>query len=66
MQKFKKKQEQTETITDSIKLMQELSSLPYDSEVWVTSSNHPIPGRVVTSADTPRSYLVETPSGQIR
>jgi len=61
--KFKKKQERDYNRQHRA---QELSSLPDDSEVWVTSSNHPIPGRVVTSADTPRSYFVETPSGQIR
>ena len=44
----------------------ETPALPDDSEVWVTSSNQPTQGRVITPADTPRSYLVETPSGQIR
>ena len=44
----------------------ELPALPDDSEMWVTSSNRPVPGRVITPVETPRSYLVETPSGQIR
>ena len=61
--KFKKKQERDYNRQHRAR---ELPSLPDESEVWVTSNNHPIPGRVVTSADTPRSYLVETPSGQLR
>ena len=44
----------------------EHSPLPDDREVWVTSSREPVRGRVVTVADTPRSYLVNTPSGTIR
>ena len=44
----------------------DIPSLPDDSEVWVTSGDRPIPGRVSISTDTPRSYLVETPSGQLR
>ena len=31
-----------------------------------TTDNHPSNGRVVTSAGTPRSYVVETPNGEVR
>ena len=37
-----------------------------DTQVWVTTSNHRSPGRVTAQAETPRSYLVETPFGQVR
>ena len=37
-----------------------------DSPVWVTTGNNQTHGRVVSNADTPRSYLVTTPSGPIR
>ena len=43
-----------------------LPPIPDGSEVWVTSDNQPVPGRVTTSAGTPRSYLVETPQGVVR
>ena len=44
----------------------EIPSLPDDASVGVTSGNQPILGRVITPANTPRSYLVETPTGRIR
>lgn len=37
-----------------------------DGEVWVTSGREPVRGAVVTAADSPRSYFVDTPSGAIR
>ena len=40
--------------------------IPDDTPVWVDSDNRPVSGRVVTSAETPRSYLVEIPSGQLQ
>ena len=39
--------------------------LPDDSPVWVTTGNNQIPGRVVSNATTPRSYLVSTSSGLV-
>jgi len=41
-------------------------TLPDDSSVWVTTGNSQTPGRVVSNAGTPRSYLVNTPSGPVR
>lgn len=43
-----------------------LSSIPPNSEVWITTGNQPDTGTVVSSTDTPRSYTVETPTGQVR
>lgn len=37
--------------------------IPSDSDVWVTSGDQPIPGRVIGPAHTPRSYMVETSTG---
>ena len=32
----------------------------------ITTDNHPVEGRVVQPASAPRSYVVETPSGEVR
>ena len=61
--KFKNRQEQDYNRRHRAR---ELPALLDDSEVWVTSSNRPVPGRVITPVETPRSYLVETTLGQIR
>jgi hypothetical protein len=37
-----------------------------DESVWVHTQNRQTPGRVVQQAATPRSYIVETPSGNVR
>ena len=41
-------------------------SLPDDSEVWVSMQDRQVPGRVDTSGSTPKSYVITTPTGQIR
>ena len=38
----------------------DLPMIPDDTPVWVDSDNGPVSGRVVTSAGTPRSYLVDS------
>ena len=43
-----------------------LSPLPAKSEAWITNDAEPVRGTVVSQADFPRSYIVETPSGPIR
>ena len=43
-----------------------LPLLPDDTRVWVTTDNRLIPGQVTSTADTPRSYLVDTPTGIMR
>ena len=46
--------------------VQSLPILPEDQPVWVNTEGRQVPGTVVQQADTPRSYLLETPSGQVR
>ncbi len=43
-----------------------LPPIPDDVEVWITSGDQPATGTVVLPASTPRSYVVETPTGQVR
>ena len=45
------------------------SSLPPiadDIKVWITSGQTALPGQIISHANTPRSYIVNTPVGQIR
>ena len=44
----------------------DLDILPDDMEVWVTSGNAQTPGQIICPATTPRSYIVDTPTGQLR
>ena len=44
----------------------EQGDLPDDAEVWVTSETRPIQGRVISHANNPRSYVIETPSGELQ
>ena len=43
-----------------------LQSLPDNTPVWIQTENTHIPGTVVEQATTPRSYIISTPTGQIR
>ena len=43
-----------------------LPPYPDDLSVWVDTRGRQVPGQIVQPANTPRSYLVDTPSGQIR
>ena len=43
----------------------EQSEIPDNTEVWITSESDPIRGTVVSTAGPPRSYVVETPTGQV-
>lgn len=36
-----------------------------NTEVWITTDSGPVSGRMISPADRPQSYVVETPSGQI-
>ena len=38
----------------------------YDDEVWITSEIQPIRVCVVSRATNPRSYVVETPTGELQ
>ena len=42
-----------------------LPSLPDDQLVWVNTQGSLTPGRVIEQASSPRSYVVETPSGRV-
>ena len=46
--------------------VRELPPLPEDQKVWVDTRGDLTPARVLHAADTPRSYVVETSSGQLR
>ncbi len=39
--------------------------IPEETEVWITTEDPPIQGRVIGPAGPPRSYIVETPTGQM-
>ena len=60
---FKKKQKRN---YDRRHQVRPADTLPDDSLVWVTTGNSKTPGTVITNAGTPRSYLVNTPSGPVR
>ena len=42
-----------------------LPLIPDNTDVWISLGQTAIPGQVNCSADTPRSYIVNTPGGQI-
>ena len=46
--------------------VRELQQLPEGQTVWVETWGQQTPGRVVQAANIPRSYTVETPTGQVR
>ena len=60
-QKFKEDQKHTFDCHHGVR---RLSSLPPESDVWISSGDNPEPGTVIAPAETPRSYTVETASGQ--
>ena len=43
-----------------------LPSLPDDMTVWVDIQGDQVPGRIVRTAGTPRSYTVEVPSWELQ
>ena len=45
--------------------VKEQNKIPNNTEVWVTSENEPVRGRVISSSGQPRSYVVETPNGRV-
>jgi transposase InsO family protein len=51
---------------DSRHRVKEQPPLLPDETVWVRTRNATEPGRVIQPAQTPRSYVVQTPSGQLR
>ena len=61
--KFKKEQEGQYNRRYRV---QNLPELPDNTSVWVTTNNTSEPGIVVSPAGAPRSYIVETNSGQVK
>ena len=43
-----------------------LPVLPDDSEVWVNTQRSQVSGQVVSTAATPRSYIIDVPTGRVR
>ena len=46
--------------------VQELPDILTDTAVWVTLGDQTVRGRVTNSSNTPRSYLVATPTGEVQ
>ena len=49
-----------------MKRVQELTPLPEDTPVWVSTHGQQVPGTFKHVKNTPRSYTVDTLSGQLR
>ena len=62
-QKINNKQERD---YDRSHRVHELPPLPDNCDVWITSSGQPISGTITSSSDLPRSYYVQTPTGEVR
>ena len=60
-QKVKQKEKQE----DLRHRAKDLPAIPDNTEVCITIDSGLVSGRVISPADRPRSYVVETPSGQI-
>ena len=61
----KYKQQQKEQY-DSHHRVRPLRLLPNDTDVWVNVQGRDVPGRVNSNYSTPRSYIIDTPTGQVR
>ena len=44
----------------------EQDDIPEGTSVWITSESNTIPGTVVSTGESPRSYVVETPTGEVQ
>ena len=64
-EKYKSTQEQ-EKYYNKRHRVKTLPSLPNNTPIWIQTENTQVPGTVVQQAATPRSYIVSTPTGQIR
>ena len=62
-EKHKRKQKEN---FDNRKKARPLPPLEHGTPVWVNLQNRQVPGTVTQSADTPRSYRVDIPSGLVR
>ena len=59
------KEKQQASFNQRHKVREQQPILP-NTEMWITSGEEPVKGKVVTAANTPRSYLVSTPAGDVR
>ena len=44
----------------------DIPDIPDETDVWIQTESGDIPGRVISAAAEPRSYVVETPLGRVR
>ena len=65
-EKDKEMKERQKETYDRQHRVRPVPTLPDDTPVWVNTQGRQVPGRVITTAGTPRSYVVEVPSGQVR
>ena len=62
-QKFKQKQKWD---FDKHYRTQSQGDIPEDTKMWITSEGDQVEGRVVSPANSPRSYVVDTPTSVVR
>ena len=63
IEKDKEMKQRQKEMYDRQQRVSSVPTLPDGTPVWVNTQGHQVPGRVVTTANTPHSYLVEIPSG---
>ena len=62
-QKFKQKQKWD---FDKRHRTQSQEDVPEDTKVWITLEGDQVEGRVVSHTNSPRNYVVDTPTGVVR
>ena len=60
---YKKKQKES---YDEHHRIRSLDPLPNNSIIWIRTNNTLTPGIVTATANTPRSFMISTPMGQLR
>ena len=65
MEKDRLHKEQQKENYDHSHRVKTAAILPENTDVWVNTQGRNVPGTVVTTATTPRSYIVTMPSGAI-
>ena len=60
------KEKQMKANYDHCHHVQDLPGIPDHTDVWVTPDGHRTTGKTVSTASTQRSYIIQTPSGEIR
>jgi len=67
MNSFREKDKVQKQIYDQQHKTRPLDPLLPDAPVWIrTGDDEPVPGYIVSPAETPRSYIVSTPDGELR